>query len=193
MRRFSILDIMIVVSAVAVGSVILRECRPGYARWVNFWSGINDPTGLHRLLIWVQGPSSCVVVPLMAAVIVMRLQSPRPRRGRLVHQPGFLACVAAMASLVPGLIWAATIHHRPGFQRAEGFEQSWTIAQHWTPWVVLGSWLALALARRWRPERSWIDRAGRVLGFYWIFLLLAGMAIAWINKLQTMLPLGGLP
>ncbi len=29
MRRISILDIMIVVSAVAVGSVILRECRPG--------------------------------------------------------------------------------------------------------------------------------------------------------------------
>ncbi len=43
--------------------------------------------------------------------------------------------------------------------------------------VVAGSWLALILAGRWRPERNWLDRAGRTLGWFWIlaavyFLLL---------------------
>jgi len=39
------------------------------------------------------------------------------------------------------------------------------------PWVatecggaVIGAWLALALTGRWRPEPSWIDRLGRIVG-----------------------------
>jgi hypothetical protein len=34
--------------------------------------------------------------------------------------------------------------------------------------VVAGSWIALFLAGRWRPERSWIDRLGRLIGWFWI-------------------------
>jgi hypothetical protein len=34
--------------------------------------------------------------------------------------------------------------------------------------AVAGAWLALALSGRWRPERDWLDRAGRVLGVCWI-------------------------
>jgi hypothetical protein len=30
------------------------------------------------------------------------------------------------------------------------------------------TWLTQIANRRWRPERSWIDRAGRVLGLYWM-------------------------
>ena len=33
---------------------------------------------------------------------------------------------------------------------------------------VAGAWLVLLLAGWWRPEPSWIDRSGRVLGFLWI-------------------------
>ena len=29
-------------------------------------------------------------------------------------------------------------------------------------------WINLWLGRRWRPERSWVDRAGRVLGIFWM-------------------------
>jgi hypothetical protein len=113
-------------------------------------------------------------VPWMAAMIVIRLRRPRPRVVR--SQPGFIACVAVMASLLPGLAWFATIHHRPGFQRAQGFEQAWAIATQWTDTAGLGAWFALFLARRWRPEPSWIDRMGRALGLYWI-ILLVGMLL----------------
>jgi hypothetical protein len=34
--------------------------------------------------------------------------------------------------------------------------------------AVAGAWFVLALAGWWRPEPSWIDRAGRVVGFLWI-------------------------
>lgn len=33
---------------------------------------------------------------------------------------------------------------------------------------VAAVWLLLALSGHWRPERSWIDRLGRVLGLVWI-------------------------
>jgi hypothetical protein len=42
----------------------------------------------------------------------------------------------------------------------------WT-SRH-TGLVVAGAWLALILARAWRPEPSWSDRAGRMLGVFWI-------------------------
>jgi hypothetical protein len=38
----------------------------------------------------------------------------------------------------------------------------------WAGFVVAGAWIALALAGRWRPERSWIDRLGRAIGVFWI-------------------------
>jgi hypothetical protein len=36
--------------------------------------------------------------------------------------------------------------------------------------AVAAVWLVLALSGRWRPERSWIDRLGRVLGATWIVI-----------------------
>jgi hypothetical protein len=33
--------------------------------------------------------------------------------------------------------------------------------------VCLG-WIMLVWLRQWRPERSWIDRSGRLLGLLWI-------------------------
>jgi hypothetical protein len=35
-------------------------------------------------------------------------------------------------------------------------------------WTVAAIWLLLALSGRWRPEPSWIDRLGRLLGVVWI-------------------------
>jgi hypothetical protein len=38
--------------------------------------------------------------------------------------------------------------------------------------AVLASWFTLATTVGWRAERSWHDRAGRVIGFAWIAVLL---------------------
>ena len=187
-RRFTIADVMILVPAAAVGALILRSYLPGFSRQLGWLStDVPDPHGFWRAYTWLHGVGSCLVVPWMAALIVIRLRRPRPGRLRLACQPGFVACVAVLASILAGLAWFATIHHRPGFQRPEGFEQAWSIATHWTDTAVAGAWLALVLARRWRPEPSWIDRMGRALGFYWIFLLLAFIALHWLQAIQNLI------
>jgi hypothetical protein len=39
--------------------------------------------------------------------------------------------------------------------------------------TVAAIWLLLVLSGRWRPERSWIDRLGRLLGVVWIAVAIA--------------------
>src|SRR5262249_5094811 len=36
---------------------------------------------------------------------------------------------------------------------------------------VGSSWVLLPVSGRWRPEPTWIARAGRVLGWFWIAIL----------------------
>ena len=185
-RRVSIADVMLIVPAVAVATMLLRAYMPGFSRQLSFIPTIApDPYGLWRAHYWLHGPGSCVVVPWMAATIAIRLRRPRPRLIRF--QPGFVACVAVMVALLPGWAWYMTIRHRPGFQKSEGFEQAWAVTTHWTETAVLGAWLALILARKWRPEPSWIDRMGRVLGLYWIVQLLALLALDWGRAIQAYL------
>src|SRR5262249_47713197 len=38
--------------------------------------------------------------------------------------------------------------------------------------AVLGAWATLLASGRWRCEASWIERLGRVLGCFWIMLVL---------------------
>jgi hypothetical protein len=186
-RRFTIADVMILVSAAAVSSLILRFYMPGFERQLGFVGRFgSDFWNLQLAYAWIQGPGSCVVVPLMASLIAIRLLPPRPRHLRI--QPGFVACVAVLVSLVPGILWYATIQYRPGFRRADAFEQTWGCVIFWTSCAVIGAWLALALGRRFRPEPSWVDRTGRVLGAYWVFVVLAGFAIAWVLRLANLFP-----
>ena len=39
--------------------------------------------------------------------------------------------------------------------------------------ALLVSWMTLLIGRRWRPERQWIDRLGRAMGYIWILAALA--------------------
>ncbi len=41
--------------------------------------------------------------------------------------------------------------------------------------AILGGWLLIALIGRWRPEPSWIDRAGRLAAATWLIIT----AIEW--------------
>jgi hypothetical protein len=45
-------------------------------------------------------------------------------------------------------------------------------------YAVLAAWTVPALSRRGRPERSWIDLAGRTLAWCWIVFAL----VFWLNQ-----------
>ena len=47
--------------------------------------------------------------------------------------------------------------------------------------VVALAWLIMALGGWWRPERSWIDRLGEVLGASWIVMMLAWLVVGFIE------------
>jgi hypothetical protein len=43
--------------------------------------------------------------------------------------------------------------------------------------AVAAVWLVTALADCWRPEKTWIDRAGRGLGLFWLLVMILYMLI----------------
>jgi hypothetical protein len=182
-RRFSLLDAMILIAATAVGLAIARR-----------WTQLADVTRL--FLSPDEGPlpvlasltrrivlSWPVVAMWTLALVALRLRRPRPRGRRLFAPAGVVACL--VAAVVMGLEFAQVVfietedwiqypHPRHTAARWGEFEYR---AIHTTATTSIGmavaaAWVALALARRWRSERSWIDGAGRVVGSLWILLLL---------------------
>jgi hypothetical protein len=123
-------------------------------RWSLFDS--NGPGLARRLLDSALITSSGFLVPMAPAILILRLRRPRPSWSDLVRQPGFWACAAPVlaAVCVPALGVYFGI---------------WTVAI--LPGSVIAAWIALALSRQWRNEKSWVDRAGRLVGVYWIIML----------------------
>jgi hypothetical protein len=92
-------------------------------------------------------------------------------------QPGFVAAVAAILTLAIEsilLIGSAKIDGRFGWSSSATVAQfvanGTVLLAHHAGWAVAVSWLTIALIGRWRPEPSWVDRAGRALGCIWILL-----------------------
>ncbi|RUL88107.1 hypothetical protein [Tautonia sociabilis] len=95
-----------------------------------------------------------VLIPLTVAILLHRAVPPRPGWDRLAQQPGFRATAAASAAFLA----------IPAGRMYGSMEVPvWVI-----PGSVAASWLALAVRKRWAPESSWIDRAGRVVETAWL-------------------------
>jgi hypothetical protein len=97
-----------------------------------------------------------VLIGLTPAQILLRLRRPRPGWCVLFRQPGFMACLAAVAGYLIDRGWDDSI--RPGFAPFP----------FWTALSVLVVWAILLGLKRCRPEQSWIDRLGRTLGAGWV-------------------------
>ena len=99
-------------------------------------------------------------------LLAIRLRRPRPRWRRLACQPGFVACVAAAASLLLcGLASLALLAADNLF-----IVRQLSIVSYASGMLLLrgGAWLALVLGSRWRADPSWIERMDRSVGVLWI-------------------------
>jgi hypothetical protein len=145
----------------------------------------------------IKGLWGCLVLaaPLVMAwtlaILALRLRRPRDRWSRLVRQPGLIAGLMAALVLAWRLVGFATmcirVNSRPNLSILT--VRHGALSGHWSGWpppyllfetdhyldtmatigvAVASSWLLLLATGRWRPERSWIDRVGRVLGWFWI-------------------------
>jgi hypothetical protein len=159
-RRLTFADAMILVAAIAAAFALARayvlRVMPG-----------SHPAFFVRMTIVF------VALALTIALIPLRLLRPRPCHiGRL---PGFVACCAVALASAFILAGQANTWLQPltGPERAEPNIRAINLVFNLLrldlySTAVAGSWLALALSGRWRPERDWIDRGGRALGACWI-------------------------
>lgn len=93
-------------------------------------------------------------------LLALRLLSPRPPAAELVRQPGLWASGGVVLGVASML--------------ALGYFQPLVL-----PASVALAWLGLVLCGRWRAERSWVDRAGRLVGACWLVLLPPCAYFAW--------------
>jgi hypothetical protein len=185
-RRFGITDLMGLVLAVACGLAIARcssivradfESTSGspFKSLLVRCANLGDETAVALMLL----------TPVTVILTVLRLHRNRTDFRRLMREPGFVACLAfglgAIVTLTKYLLhevvirWAMPEIHamRIGQSRAilSRFASGWGPFSSVAGLVVLASWTILWLGGRWRPEPTWVDRAGRVLGIVWIAMI----------------------
>jgi hypothetical protein len=73
-----------------------------------------------------------------------------------------------MTSLLVIKVLLSQYYYYRTFRMTTDLRFIWMIRFPWNGEVVAAAWLLLWLGNGWRSESSWIDRAGRTLGFYWI-------------------------
>jgi hypothetical protein len=188
-RRFTLLDALVLVATTAVGLALARTFSgmvfPTSASFLYGGASPGPLPGVAPLTRWIVF-SWPVVAMATLALVALRLRGPRPPRRRLFAPPGVSACVVASAVVGFGAI-STVLSCIVNFFRAPlprtfvelaedgAFRQMfWAIhamVDDSVGFAVAAWWIAMALAHRWRPERSWIDRAGRVVGVLWIVLL----------------------
>jgi hypothetical protein len=184
-RRITLFDLMVLTAATAIGLSLVQFGWPRKAGWAWIFTALDFPStrGGYPSKAWVLPLAERVspFLPCLAAwsgaFLVTRLRGPRPRWRRLVLQPGLVAAVVSLSVLTIEsimLVGSAKIDGRFGWSSparvADFVANGVVMLAHHAGWAVAVSWLTLVLIGRWRPERSWVDRAGRALGCTWIII-----------------------
>ncbi len=186
-RPFTLRDAMALVGATAVGLGVTRGL---FGRYIAAMAeALGDPSrtanlGASAYVELTLYVSAILGLPVLAAWTVALALLSRPQRGerrRRGPRPGFAAMVMAAGTILIGIgtaVGAFVYKETKWSGRVD-----WPDLSEWTLKVFLVgfgapglavavAWLLLWLAGRWRPERSWHDRAGRALGLVWLLLLL---------------------
>jgi hypothetical protein len=196
-RRFQLLDAIVLMAATAVACGVTRwidSLSDGAVSWsalpdiwINYThqppSVVNNRMELIDVVLETSLDLVALTLPFFAiwtlALIPLRLRFPRPRWRRLPNQPGAMATCAVGVSLVVALLhFCVVLFVIPAqWHPISVGTNEWVLAYvHLASYpgvAALASWVTLLLGRRWRAERSWIDRCGCVLGAYWVAVTVA--------------------
>ena len=153
----TIFELMTFISAIALGLAAML------ALWEESDAGLV-----------VQG-TSVLALPICWALTVLRMLAPRMRRGRRFSPPGVAACLAVSVGSLLNLFTSwDTILLYVGPRSLLLVAMLRAVTPLPLAVAVAAAWVLLLFDDRWKPEPSWIDRAGRCLGVYW---LLFGLAV----------------
>jgi hypothetical protein len=169
-RKFTLVDAMVLVAAVGVGFVLIR----GYLDYLNS-RYYRLPDQFTLISLWRYGTFlSRILAPLATSLSLglwlLRMRKPRPDLRHALRQPGMIACAAAVLGtslfLVKVLLNKCFLYlSDSGYQQLHDL---WLFRLPLNGEIVAVSWILLWISGSWRSEPSWIDRAGRALGVYWI-------------------------
>ena len=175
-RRFTIADGMILVSATALALVAIRAT-------------LVDAKGMAEApWAWAEPRLTWVGLAFTLAFIPIRLGHPRPDRDELWRQPGWVACVSVVISLMVSVFQqvlsdATVFLRRPNFRPREELDQIFQDTLLRLPFhaviVIAATWIVLVRGGRWKAEPGWIDRSGRAIGVFWIVINI----VSWISVL----------
>jgi hypothetical protein len=176
-RRITLLDLLILVAATAVGLALLRVCMSV----LTTETLSNQPGALIRsYIIRAESYAVALLAPWSVALLVLSLRRPRLPFARLARGPGFIACAAATSGMAIHLTLCLAQFLRIGRPTLNAVS-AWSITHEFVnnaSMMIAGSWLTLALGARWRRETNWVGWAGRILGLGWIGLFLLRCARA---------------
>jgi hypothetical protein len=158
-RRFTLLDAMILVATTAFALAFSRAMHRSLPAFYF------ERTVIYRFFPYL--------VAATHGQFALSFRRPRSSLRRRMTRPGTVAGVAAALALVAT---AATTT----LQQLTASGWTWINPAYlgiWAansregpPFAVAFAWATLALGGRWRADRSWVDRLGRVLGLAWIAL-----------------------
>jgi hypothetical protein len=182
-RRLTLFDAMVLVAAVGIGLVLVRASEGRAIRMEHYVShGVTPPPSPLGQIAREVVRYWPVVTAATPTLLILRLRRPRPSRWRLFSPPGLVACAAATIATILSALWITLgrfcvyrdFWGRTGSNRHEF--KAWNVAldacsSPAVAFAVAAAWGSMALAGRWRPEPSWIDRAGRLVGLFWLALI----------------------
>jgi hypothetical protein len=152
---------------VELGRVAIAHQVDLRENWPRFWVAVREP--LRQIVNYGFQSAGIVLICMTPVFLMLRLRRPRPPWRVLLVQPGMVAALA----MVFGLLWVTGLVHilLPGLMDA------FTM-----PWIAVGgsvavAWVALVLLRRWKAERGWVDRMGRLMGAMAIGTALLGFLV----------------
>jgi hypothetical protein len=197
-RSFQIIDAIVLVAATGFG---LAGCRfwlwASKTDWIDYWPAVNEPmlVSLWQAALMAIPIASIMLLSWTMAVLLLRLRGPRPSRRHLWCQPGFLACVAAFFVFawksVGVVLIAATVALSASPAQLSNLNYVDLVSElalrqlvpNFAPQGNVGAavlllWLVVWASGRCRPEPSWVDRSGRVLGAIWICVSLLEVSAA---------------
>lgn len=177
-RRFTSLDGMALVAAVAAGFALLR------ITWSGFWptNGYSWPSAgvpatarayIDAATRQALGAGPPMAICLTFGYFAVRLRGARPPLRRLARQPGTVACLAAIPCLVMLSAAYVVVNAIPG--RILAFWYAILVLTYLIGPAVAGAWFTLGVSGRLQAPRDWIEGLGAAIGGCWIVLTLLAL------------------
>lgn len=162
LRRFTLVDAMVLIAATGLSLVLIRDYLASQYTHYIFTSiigrGLWSVASVWRLGSLASGMIAPLAVALSLALWLLRLREPRPSLHRVFRQPGMVACSAALFETGLFVIKAciATLYFYKVRSMMPDSHRLWMIRLPWNGEVVAVAWLLLSLSGTWQAEPSWI-------------------------------------